>query len=84
MWFWWWGSGPLNISLLPKVAKPGTGVSETGELSVLLQAAWAVEDEAGVGDAGADVALVGVIVSFSASEGGPVTCAGLVVPAPWV
>lgn len=50
MWFGWWGSGPLNINLLPKVANPGTGLSETGEPSMLQEAGWGDD-----GDAGTDV-----------------------------
>lgn len=80
MWLVWWGSGPLNSSLLPKVAKPGTGASETGEPSILLEAGWADKDEAGAGDAGADVA-VWVIAGFAASG-----CGSLVGedPGTWV
>lgn len=52
MWFGWWESDPLNISLLPRVAKPGTGASETGEPSMLLDAGWGDDNEAGVGDTG--------------------------------
>ncbi len=67
MWFGWW-SDLLNINLLPKVAKPGTGASETGELSILLEAGWGDDNGAGVGDAEEDVALgVGVMMGFGAS-----------------
>lgn len=67
MWFGWWGSDPLNINLLPKVAKPGTGVSDTGELSMLLGAGWVDDGEAGIGDTGADVALGVEGLSFGVS-----------------
>lgn len=61
MWFrWLWGSDPLSINLLPKVANPGTGASDTGEPSMLLGP--------GCGDdgAGEDVGLV-VLVCLGTS-----------------
>lgn len=75
MWFGWWGSTPLSINFLPRVAKPGTGTSETGEPSILLELGWGGDDVDEVGDAGAAVALgvMGLWVSGGGSlvgEGG--------------
>lgn len=67
MWFGWWGSDPPNINFLPKVAKPGTGASETGEPSILLDMCCGDDGAAGVGDAGADVALWVGVVGFGVS-----------------
>lgn len=70
MGFTWWGSDPLNINLLPRVAKPGTGTSETGEPSILLEVGWGGDDVAGVGDAGTDVELGLGVMGFGVSGGG--------------
>lgn len=74
------------------MAKPGTGTSETGEPSILLELGWGGDDVAGVGDAGADVALGVGVMGFGLSGGGSLvgedvtTCAGvgLVNPEAWV
>lgn len=88
MWFGWWGSTPLNINFLPRVAKPGTGTSETGEPSILLELGWGGGDVDEVGDAGAAVALGVGVMGFGVSGGGSLvgeggtTCAvvGFVTP----
>lgn len=68
------------------MAKPGTGASETGEPSILLEMCWGDDDEAGVGDAGADVAFGVGVMGFGVSGflgEDAMTCAG-VNPEAWV
>lgn len=74
------------------MAKPGTGASETGEPSILLGMCWGDDDEAVVGDAGADVEFRVGVMGFGVSGCGSLvgedamTCAGvgLVNPEAWV
>lgn len=53
------------------MAKPGTGTSETGEPSILLEVGCSGDGAAGPGDAGADVESGVGTMGLGVSVGGP-------------